>query len=78
MHDFKHRVGRRKDRPITFHASAENFIEGCRFNDALHALPTGRVLHMQKGVYHFRTHEEADAHRIDSLIQGIVITARQR
>ena len=78
MHDIKHRVGKRKERPITFHATAENFIEGCQFNDELHALPTGRILHMRKGVYHFRTHEEADAHRTDSLIRGIADTARQR
>jgi hypothetical protein len=77
MNDFTHRVGNRRERPITFNATAEYFIEGCRFNDALHALPTGRILHMQKGIYHFRTHAEADEHRIDSLIRGMAAIARQ-
>ena len=78
MNDFKHKVGKRRERPITFHATAENFIEGCRFNDALHALPTGRILQMQKGIYHFHTHADADEHRIDSLIRGIAAIARQK
>ena len=29
---------------------------------------------MQKGVYHFRTHEQADADRTDSLVQGMAAT----
>lgn len=78
MNDYLHKVGRRKEKAISLHVSAKNFLEGCRFNDALHALPTGRVLHMRKGIYHFHTHAEADAHRIDSLIQGMVAMARQK
>lgn len=78
MIDYLHKVGRRKEKAISLHASAENFLEGCRFNDALHALPTGKVLYMRKGIYHFRTHAEADAHRTDSLILGMTAIARQK
>jgi len=71
MSDRVHTVGKRKPKAITFHATAENFIEGCLFNDALHAFPTGNRLYMPKGVYHFRTHREADEHRMHYRVKGI-------
>jgi hypothetical protein len=53
-------VGRRKECPVTFSASAELLAEGARFNDEIHGLPTGKTTRIPKGVFRFRTHEEAD------------------
>ena len=36
--------------------------QGARFNDDLRGLPTGDAAYIPKGLYRFRTHEEADAH----------------
>ena len=57
-------VGRRKEHQITFFASAELLVEGARFNDELHRLPTGGLTLIPKGITRFKTHEEAN--RIDS------------
>ena len=57
-------IGRRKEHPITFLASAALLAEGARFNDELHRLPTGSQTPIPKGVTRFKTHEEAN--RLDS------------
>jgi hypothetical protein len=54
-------VGHRKERPLSFNARADLFIEGVRFNDTLGHLPTGNTTGIRKGVARFRTHEEANA-----------------
>jgi len=71
MNDYVHKVGNRKEIEITFHASAENFLEGCRYNDSLHALADGNHIGIPKGVYFFRTLEEADRQRMDYLVETI-------
>lgn len=71
MHNFVHKVGNRKEKEISFHATAENFLEGCRFNDSLHGLAAGKTIQIPKGVYFFRTHEEADQQRTDYLVKAI-------
>ncbi len=53
-------IGSRRERPISFSASALLLAEGARFNDELHRLPTGNTGFIPKGVYRFRSHEEAN------------------
>ncbi len=65
-------VGRRKIRPLSAKPSGELLKQGALFNDELHKLPTGTVLRMPKGVYRYRSHEEANAHWEACLIAGIV------
>lgn len=71
-------VGQRKAQPITFSASAELLVEGARFNDEIHRLPTGNTTHVPKGLYRFKTFEEANQHEQDCLIEGMARIARER
>lgn len=71
-------VGRRRERPITFSASAELLTEGARFNDEIHRLPTGHSTFIPKGVFHFLTHAEANRHQLDCLAKGMAKIALER
>ena len=62
-------VGSRRVAPITAEARAESLIEGARFNEALAWLSRARV--MPKGVYRYRSHEEANQHELDCLVQAL-------
>jgi len=64
-------IGHRKERPITFSASATLLLEGARFNDEVHRLPTGRSTFIPKGVFRFKSHEAANQHQQACLIDGI-------
>ena len=71
-------VGRRRERPITFSASAARLIEGVRFNDEIHKLPTGNTTFIPKGVYRFSSHEDADRHWQDCVAEGMAKIALER
>ena len=71
-------IGHRKERPITFSASAALLLEGARFNDEIHRLPTGRSTFIPKGVFRFKTHEAANQHQQACLIDGIAEIALNR
>jgi hypothetical protein len=71
-------VGHRKERPISFSASAALLAEGARFNDDIHRLPTGEATGIRKGVYRFRTHGEANQHQMACLIDRMAEIARKR
>ncbi len=71
-------VGHRKERPITFSASASRLLEGARFNDEIHRLPTGNSTFIPKGLFRFKSHEEANPHQQACLIQGISQIAPER
>ncbi|MDR2452758.1 MAG: hypothetical protein LBE85_13585 [Candidatus Accumulibacter sp.] len=71
-------AGFRKERPIGSQASGELLVEGARFNDEIHRLPTGGMTFIPKGVYRFRTHEEANRHQMDCLVEGMARIALER
>ena len=71
-------IGHRKGRPITFSASATLLLEGARFNDEIHRLPTGRSTFIPKGVFRFKSHEAANQHQQACLIDGIAEIALNR
>ena len=71
-------IGHRKERPITFSASATLLLEGARFNDEVHRLPTGRSTFIPKGVFRFKSHEAANQHQQACLIDGIAEIALNR
>ena len=73
-----HTIGRRKEPPITFSASAALLAEGARFNDELHRLPTGNQTFIPKGVTRFKTHEEANRYDLELLVSGMARTALDR
>jgi hypothetical protein len=70
-------VGTRKEHPIVFSASATLLAEGARFNDEMHRLPTGNTTSFPKGVYRYKTHEEADQHWIECLVRGMAKAERK-
>ena len=71
-------IGHRKERPITFSASAELLAEGARFNDEIHHLPTGNFTFIPKGVYRFKSHEDANRQQLDNLVKGMAQIALER
>ena len=71
-------VGHRKKYPITFSASAALLAEGARFNDEIHRLPSGSTTHIPKGLYRFKSFEEANKHQQDCLVAGMVRIALER
>lgn len=71
-------IGQRKERPIELRASGTLLAEGARFNDEIHRLPTGTTTFIPKGVYRFKTHEEANRHTFDCLTRGMAEIARER
>jgi len=71
-------VGLRKERPLGLPASGALLAEGARFNDEMHRLPTGETTFIPKGVYRFKTHEDANRHQLDCLIEGMARIARER
>ncbi len=71
-------IGHRKERQITFSASATLLKEGARFNDEIHRLPTGRSTFIPKGVFRFKSHEAANLHQQTSLIKGMTQIALDR
>lgn len=70
-------IGHRKAHPITFSASATLLAEGARFNDEIHRLPTGNTTFIPKGIFRFKTHEEANRHQLNCLVEAMVQTAMQ-
>jgi hypothetical protein len=71
-------VGCRKERPVSGIASGTLLLEGARFNDEIHRLPTGNMTFIPKGVYRFMTHAEANLHQLDCLAKGMAKLAQER
>lgn len=71
-------IGRRTAPPITFSASATLLREGARFNDDIHQLPTGSHTFIRKGVYRFKSFEDANLHDLDCIVAGVAKAAMER
>ncbi len=69
-------VGSRRDLPIAQKASGLLLAEGARFNEAVSQL--ARMPFVPKGVYRFKSHEDANHHEQDCLVRGMVLLAAQR
>lgn len=71
-------VGRQEQRAITFSVNPDSLLEGARSNDEIHGLPGGKAMCAPKGVYVFRTHEEANRRQVAWIVETIVRLARER
>lgn len=71
-------IGHRKERAISFSTSAALLVEGAGSNDEIHRLPTGQSTLIPKGVFRFKTHEDANRHQRDCLVQGMYEAALAR
>lgn len=71
-------VGHRKTRPLALSGSAALLEEGAGFNDEIHRLPTGSRTFIRKGVYRFKTHEDANRHDLECIAAGMAQIAAER
>lgn len=71
-------VGKRKLRALQAAASGTLLAEGARFNQAVERFPEFASTFIPKGLYRFKTLEEADAHRMRCLAEGMARLARKR
>lgn len=70
------RVGNRREPAVVEHASGELLAEGARFNETVAKLsPTTFV---PKGIYRFRSHDEANRHELECLAHGMARLAAER
>lgn len=71
-------VGKRKLRQPEAKASGSLLAESARFNDGLASAPGFGSTFIPKGVYRFRTADEADSHRQRCLAEGMARLAQKR
>jgi len=71
-------VGKRSEREITFHASAQALKEVACLIETSIELSGGASTFIPKGVYRFRTHEEADRQRVECLAAGMAALSSVR
>jgi len=64
-------VGKLQEPEITFHATAENLKRGCEFNDSINKFFKSK-LYIPKGIYHYKTHKDANEHWEKYVIKGIL------
>ncbi len=71
-------VGNRKSPPLALAGPSQRLLAGARFNDEIHRLPTGDRTFVRKGVYRFRTHEDANRHDLECVAAGMAAIASER
>lgn len=71
-------IGHRNNQPVTFSASGTLLAEGGRFNDEIHRMPTGNLTFIAKGIYRFKSVEDADRQDAESIAQGMAQVALDR
>jgi hypothetical protein len=62
-------VGRRRECEVVAEASGLLLAEGARFNETISKL--ARTTYVPKGIYRFKSHEEANRHELDCLALGM-------
>jgi len=72
-------VGNREQDDISFDASAEKLLSGSRWNDAMQqAFGASQPGIFPKGVFRYRSHEEADEALLDALAKRMATIALAR
>ena len=71
-------IGHRKEQPIVFSASADLLLQGARFNDEIHRLPSGQLTGIPKGVFRFASHAEANQQQQDCIAESMAQIALER
>ena len=69
-------IGHRKERGISFHASGNLLREGALFNTEIQKLQS--TFRFPRGVFRYRTHEEADRHMSDCVVDSMVAVQKNR
>ncbi len=69
-------IGKRKERDISFHASGDLLREGALFNTEIQKLLS--TFRFPRGVFRYRTHEEADRHMSECILDSMVAIQKAR
>lgn len=69
-------VGRFKERPLSLHARGDLLTEGATFNTDLQKLQSS--FRFPRGVYRYKSHEDADRHWMECVVANIVAVQEAR
>jgi hypothetical protein len=69
-------VGNRVEPDVTALATGDALAQGARFNEALAHL--AKTTFVPKGIYRYQSHEAANRHEQDCLVQGMAQVAAER
>jgi len=69
-------IGKRKEREISFHADGALLREGAIFNTELQKLQA--TFRFPRGVFRYKTHEDADRHMMECVVESMVAIQKQR
>ncbi len=69
-------VGKRKERGITFHADGDLLREGALFNTEMQKMQS--TFRFPRGVFRYKTHEEADRHMMECVVNSMVAIRKTR
>ena len=69
-------VGSRRERPLAYRASGQLLIEGALFSEAVSHLAQSTFI--PKGLYRFRSHEDANRQQQQCLVSGMARRAAQQ
>lgn len=69
-------VGKRKERDIAFHADGALLREGAMFNTEMQKMQS--IFRFPRGVFRYKSHEEADRHMMDCVVNSIVAVQKIR
>jgi hypothetical protein len=63
-------VGTHKERELSLHARGDLLKEGAQFNTEIQKLSAS--LRIPTGIYHYRSHQEADRHWMECIVATVV------
>lgn len=69
-------AGKRKERDITLHADGALLREGALFNTEMQKLQS--TFRFPRGVFCYKSHEEADRHMMDCVVDSIAAVQKTR
>lgn len=69
-------AGKRKERDITLHADGALLREGALFNTELQKMQS--TFRFPRGVFHYKTHEDADRHMMECVIKSMAAVQKTR
>ena len=64
-------AGKRKERKITVHADGALLREGALFNTEMQKMQS--TFRFPRGVFRYKTHEEADRHMMDCVVDSMAV-----
>ena len=72
---FMRTIGARREPALLVHASGALLAEGARFSQTISQLAPSTFV--PKGIYRFKSHEDANQHALDCLAKGILVISQR-